>query len=59
MPPPIIKATCAFDAKFDEFSRWSIHLSAYVEMNKKKFEKSDFCSRVPALLVENCSMPVA
>ncbi len=53
MPPPIIRAICVFDVKMDEFFREPIHLSAYVEMNKKNFKKSDFYSRVPALLVEN------
>jgi len=52
-PLPIIKATCAFDAKIDEFLVVPIHLSTYMEKNKKIFENSDFCSRVPALLVEN------
>ena len=53
MPPPIIRAICVFDVKIDEFFREPIHLNAYVEMNKKNFKKSDFYSRVPALLVEN------
>jgi hypothetical protein len=51
-PPPIIKAICGFDAKFDEFFGWPIHLSTYVETNKKKFKNSDFCSQVSADLIE-------
>ena len=53
MPPPIIRAICVFDVKIDEYFGEPIHLSVYVEMNKKNFEKSYFYSRVPALLVEN------
>jgi len=48
----IIRATCVFDTKFDGFFGWPISLSAYKEMNKKNFEISDFCSEVPAYLVE-------
>ena len=52
MPPPIIRATCVFDTKFDGFFGWPIPLSAYKEMNKKIFEFSDFCRRVSAFLIE-------
>ena len=41
-----------FDTKFDEFFRWPIHLSAYVEMSKKNYKNFDFCSQLSAVLIE-------
>jgi len=49
----IIRAICVFDTKFDEFFRWPIHLSAYVEMNKKNCKNFDFCFYPSAVLIEN------
>ncbi len=49
---PIIRAICVFDTKFDEFFRWPIHLSAYVEMSKKNYKNFDFCSQLSAVLIE-------
>ena len=51
--PPIIRATCVFDTKFDGFFRWPIHLSAYVEMNKKNCKNFNFCFYPSAVLIEN------
>jgi hypothetical protein len=50
--PPIIGATCGFDAKIYKIVGGIFAVSACGEGNKKNFKKSDFCFQLPSLLVE-------
>ncbi|MGB2863481.1 MAG: hypothetical protein WBC05_09175, partial [Sedimentisphaerales bacterium] len=51
-PPPIIGATCAFDAKIYKNVGGVFDVSPGRTGNKKKVQISDFCSALPSLLVE-------
>jgi hypothetical protein len=51
--PPIIGATCAFDAKIYKIVDNVFGVSPCVEWNKKFFQFSDFSFQLPSLLVEN------
>jgi hypothetical protein len=50
--PPIIGATCAFDAKIYENADGFLDVSAYCGRNKKFFQISDFSFQLPSLLVD-------
>ena len=49
--PPIIGATCAFDAKIYKIVGGIFNVSACGKGNKKKFKNSDFCFQLPSLLI--------
>jgi len=51
--PPIIGATCAFDAKIYKNVDSLFAVTPYQISNKKFFQISDFCFQLPSLLVEN------
>jgi hypothetical protein len=51
--PPIIGATCAFDAKIYKIVDNVFAISPCVVRNKKFFKISDFSFQLPSLLVEN------
>ena len=51
--PPIIGATCAFDAKIYKNVDGIFDVSACEEGNKKNFKLFYFCFQLPSLLVEN------
>jgi hypothetical protein len=51
--PPIIGATCAFDAKIYKIVDGFFDVSPCVVWNKKFFQFSDFSFQLPSLLVEN------
>ena len=50
--PPIIGATCAFDAKIYKNVDGVFDVSACGGGDKKIFKNCDFCFQLPALLVE-------
>jgi len=50
--PPIIGATCAFDAKIYKNVDGVFDVSACVEGNKKNFKLFYFCFQLSSLLVE-------
>ena len=50
--PPIIGATCAFDAKIYKNVDVFFGVSACKEGNKKIFKNCDFCFQLPSLLVD-------
>jgi len=52
-PPPIIGATCAFDAKIYKNVGGVFDVSSGRTGNKKNLQISDFCFQLPAHLVEN------
>jgi hypothetical protein len=51
--PPIIGATCAFDAKIYKIVDSVFAVSLCPKSNKKNFQISDFSFQLPSLLVEN------
>jgi len=51
--PPIIGATCAFDAKIYKIVDSDFAVSPCHRSNKKIFQISDFSYQLPSLLVEN------
>jgi hypothetical protein len=53
LTPPIIGATCAFDAKIYKIVDSLFAVSPCLEGNNKFFQFSDFCFQLPSLLVEN------
>ena len=50
---PLVGRTCAFGARIGVFFGWYKSVNAYVEGDKKNFEKMDSCSYPPAFLIEN------
>jgi len=50
--PPIIGATCAFDAKIYKNAGGVYAVSVLSTGNKKNYQISDFSSQLPSLLVE-------
>jgi len=50
--PPIIGATCAFDAKIYKNVDAIFDVSLYMTWNKKNFQFSDFCFQLQADLVD-------
>ena len=50
--PPIIGATCTFDAKTGLDFRLSIPVTRCEEGSQKKFENLDFSSALPSLLID-------
>jgi hypothetical protein len=54
--PPIIGATCAFDAKFYKIVDGIFSVNAYWEGNKKFLQISDFIFQLPALLIDFLQM---
>jgi len=51
--PSNIRGGCAFGANIGVFFGWYKFVNAYVEGDKKNFEKMDSCSYPPARLIEN------
>jgi hypothetical protein len=49
--PPIIGATCAFDAKIYKIVGGIFDVTSCCTGNKKNFQISDFCSALPSLLI--------
>jgi len=54
--PPIIGATCAFDAKIYKIVDSLFDVSHYLEWDKKIFQISNFSFQLPSLLVENLAI---
>jgi len=52
-PPPIIGATCAFDAKIYKNVGCFFGVSSGLTGNKNFFQISDFCFQLPSHLIEN------
>jgi hypothetical protein len=50
--PPIIGATCAFDAKIDKIVDGFFDVSACGKRNNEFFQIFDFCFQLPSLLVD-------